>query len=46
MITQIEHMCISTANFHWSKTKLLMYSQWYIRLVIAISRKWWTIWSS
>jgi len=44
-IVQIVHID-ATADLRGRKTNLLMYLQWYIRLVIAISRQSWTILSS
>jgi len=45
-ITQIEHIYDPIADFRRSTTNLLMYLQWYIRLIIACSRQLWTILSS
>jgi len=36
-INKIEHMHDPTADFRRSTTNLLMYFQWYIRLVTAIT---------
>jgi len=45
-IAQVEHIYDPIADFRRSTTNLLMYLQWYIRLVSAISRQLWTILSS
>jgi len=34
------------ANFRGGKTNILMYLQWYVRLVTTISRHLWTIFST
>jgi len=38
-ITYIEHIYDPTADFRKSKMNLLMYLQWYMRLVMTISRQ-------
>jgi len=40
---EIEDIYDPTADFRRSKTNLLMYLQWCIRLVTACSKQWWTI---
>jgi len=45
-ITQIKYIYDQAADFRKVKTNLLMYLQWCIRLVTAISRQLWTILSS
>jgi len=42
-ITSIEHIYDPTADYRRGKSNLLMYLQWHIRLVTAISRQLWTI---
>jgi len=42
----MEHIYHPTADFRRSKMNLLMYLQWYNRLLTAISRQLWTILSS
>jgi len=42
----LKHIYDPTADLRRGKTNLLMYLQWYIRLVTATSRQLWTISSS